>query len=195
MRLGSLGVSGWLNLALKTLLIALLAYSLSMPELPRFAGKAMPARALTYPLIALIVPLVWWWRGRGSRYPHLVDALVVLPFVIDTGGNVLDLYAVVHFDDLAHLVNWAILVSAVGAAVARLRIARWNAAALAVGFGAASMVFWELAEYAVLWLGSSGLQLTYRDTIGDMALASCGTLAGGLLVATLVWPRGRARDD
>jgi hypothetical protein len=32
-------------------------------------------------------------------------------------------------------------------------------------------------------LGSSGLQLTYEDTIGDLALGGCGTLLGATLVA------------
>jgi hypothetical protein len=32
-------------------------------------------------------------------------------------------------------------------------------------------------------LGSSGLQLTYVDTIGDLALGGCGTLLGASLVS------------
>jgi hypothetical protein len=80
----------WLNLGVKALLVGLLLFSVTS-GLDRFNGKAMWARALAYPVAALIVPVVWRLRGRPQPYPHLIDILVVLPFVIDTGGNVLDL--------------------------------------------------------------------------------------------------------
>jgi hypothetical protein len=47
---------------------------------------------------------------------------VVLPFVIDTGGNVLDLYSLWWFDDVAHFLNWWILVSAFALALQRTRL-------------------------------------------------------------------------
>ena len=83
----------WVNVGVKVVLLGLLLFSVLAPELPQFAGKAMTARALTYPLAALVVPVVWWLRGRGRPYPHLVDVLVVLPFVIDVASNALDLYS------------------------------------------------------------------------------------------------------
>jgi hypothetical protein len=91
----------WLNVAVKALLVGLLLFSV-FSGLERFNGKAMLVRALTYPIAALVVPVAWRLRGARRPYPHLVDALIVLPFVIDTGGNVLDLYSVSWFDDLAH---------------------------------------------------------------------------------------------
>jgi hypothetical protein len=172
----------WLNLAVKALLVGMLLFSV-FSDLERFNGKAMLARALTYPIAALVVPVVWWLRGARQPYPHLVDALIVLPFVIDTGGNVLDLYSVYWFDDLAHFLNWWILVSAVTLALRRTRLGLLTSWALAVGFGAATEILWELGEYGVMKLGSSGLQLTYLDTIGDLALGGCGTLLGASLVS------------
>jgi len=172
----------WANVGVKTLLVGLLLFSV-FSDLERFNGKAMLARALTYPLAALIVPVVWWLRGRPRPYPHLIDLLVVLPFVIDTGGNVLDLYSVYWFDDLAHFLNWTILVSAFALALQRTRLAGLPAWGLAVGFGAATEILWEIGEYTVMKLGSSGLQLTYVDTIGDLALGGCGTLLGATLVS------------
>jgi hypothetical protein len=173
----------WLNLGLKTLLVALLLFSL-FSGLERFEGKAMLARALAYPLAMFVVPVVWRLRGRPRPYPHFVDALVVLPFVIDTGGNVLDLYSVTWFDDLAHFFNWTILVSAFALALARTSLERLNAWGLAVGFGAVTEILWEIGEYAVLKLGSSGLQLTYTDTVEDLMLGGAGTLLGATLVST-----------
>ena len=179
-----------LNVAVKLVLVGLLIFSLAAPDLPQFAGKAMTARALTYPWSALLVPVLWWLRGRPSPYPHLIDALIVLPFLVDVAGNAANLYNTTrHFDDIAHFVNWALLVAAFGAIVASLPLGRLNAAALTLGFGTTTNVLWEIAEYMVMRLGSSGLQLTYEDTIGDLALSLCGTLVGVLLTATLLWGR------
>ena len=179
----------WLNVGIKVLLVALLLFSV-FSGLERFEGKAMAARALTYPIAALIVPVAWWLRGRPRPYPHVVDALIVLPFVIDTGGNVLDLYSRWWFDDVAHFCNWLILVSAFALALRRTRLPLLPAWAIAVGFGAVTEILWELGEYAVMKLGSSGLQLTYEDTIGDLALGGSGTLLGASLVS-VAWKLSR----
>jgi hypothetical protein len=172
----------WANLAVKLLLVALLLFSV-FSDLERFNGKAMAARAATYPLAALIVPVVWWLRGRPRPYPHAVDILIVLPFVVDTGGNVLDLYSIYWFDDLAHFLNWWILVSAFTLALRRTRLGLLVSWCLAIGFGAATEILWEIGEYVVMKLGSSGLQLTYVDTIGDLVLGGTGTLLGATLVS------------
>lgn len=183
--------TGWINLGAKALLVGLLAYSVAAPDLPHLAGKAMTARAALYPLAALVVPAVWWLRRGGAvRYPHGLDLLVVLPFVIDTAGNAADLYATTWFDGLAHAANWGLLVAALGTAVGRLGLARWNVAALGVGFGATTHVLWELIEYGLMALGSSGLQLTYSDTVGDLGLSLLGSVAGALLAAMLAEPSG-----
>jgi glycopeptide antibiotics resistance protein len=183
----------WLNVAVKALLVGLLLFSV-FSDLERFNGKAMLARALTYPLAALVVPVVWQLRGRPRPYPHLIDVLVVLPFVIDTGGNVLDLYSVYWFDDLAHFLNWTILVSAFALALRRTSLAPLPVWGLAVGSGAATEILWEIGEYLVMKLGSSGLQLTYEDTIGDLTLGGCGTLLGATAVAAVsTFVPGRAK--
>jgi hypothetical protein len=46
-----------LNLGIKVLLAGMLIFSLTAHDLPQFAGKAMGARSLTYPLPALLVLL------------------------------------------------------------------------------------------------------------------------------------------
>lgn len=181
------------NLAAKLLLVGLLAFSLLASDMPQFAGKAMTARALTYPLAALVVPLAWWLRGRPRPYPHLLDALLVAPFLVDVAGNALDLYSTAWFDGAAHLLNWALLVTAFGTLVVRQPLGRAIAAALAVGFGSVTHTLWELVEYGVMALGSSGLQLTYADTIADLALSLTGSLLGAVVTVTVLWwrrPRG-----
>jgi hypothetical protein len=81
----------WLDLALKATLVALLLFAVARPDLPQFHGKAMAARALLYPISALIVPVVWWLRGRRPPYPYALDILLVLPFLIDVAGNAANL--------------------------------------------------------------------------------------------------------
>ena len=114
--------------------------------------------------------------------------MVVLPFVVDSSGNALNLYNTTqNFDRFAHWFNWVSLTAAFGSAVSVLRITRLNVAALAVGFGATTHVLWEIGEFFVMQMGASGLQLTYNDTLDDMILSFFGTLFGALLVTTLFW--------
>ena len=180
-----------LNILIKLLNIGLILMPMLAPDLPQFQGKAMGTRIITYPMAVFIVPLIWWLLGRRSTYPHLVDILVVLPFVVDSSGNALNLYNTTqNFDRFAHWFNWVFLTTAFGSAVSVLRITRLNVSALAVGFGATTHVLWEIGEFLVMQMGASGLQLTYNDTLDDMILSFFGTLVGALLVTTLFW-RGR----
>lgn len=54
------------------------------------------------------------------RYPGLIALLVTVPFLVDVAGNALDLYdRLAWFDDVCHLVNWAVLSAGVGLALLR----------------------------------------------------------------------------
>ena len=181
-----------LNFAAKFLLVALLAYAMTSLELDRFRGKAMTARAFFYPASIVVIPIVWAIRGRRPPYPHLADLFLVIPFLIDISGNALDLYnTVVWFDDAAHAVTWMFLVLAVGSLILRLGLEPWIATALSIGFGAVSHILWEIIEAVAMWIGSPGLQLTYEDTIGDLALSLCGTVIAGLVTG---WRAESARN-
>jgi hypothetical protein len=171
-----------LNLAVKLLLVGLLYYGMTHLELDRFAGKAMGARAAFYPISIVVIPIVWALRGRPAPYPHLADTFLALPFVIDVAGNALDLYnTVVWFDDVAHTVTFMLLVLAVGFLILRLDLAPWIATCLTIGFGAVAHILWEIIEFVAMWIGSPGLQLTYEDTIGDLAMSLGGTVIAGLI--------------
>ena len=180
----------WLDVAVKAALVGLLLFAVIRPDLPQFQGKAMTGRALTYPLAALVVP-AWWFLGRrrGAAYPLAVDVLVVLPFLIDMAGNAANLYDTVSWwDDVNHLVNWAILVCGFGLLL-RGRLSRVVVAGLAVGFGAVTAVLWEFLEYVTFIRHSSELRTAYTDTLGDLALGLTGSLAAALLTVTVLWPR------
>jgi hypothetical protein len=184
-------VALWLDLAVKALLIGLLAFAVARPDLPQFDGKAMLGRALTYPIAALIVPVTWWLlsRSRPREYPYALDMLLVLPFLIDVAGNATNLYDTISWwDDLNHFVNWAILVSAFGQLLLRLRLERWAAAGLAVGFGAVTAVLWEFAEYYTFIRNSPELRTAYTDTLGDLALGLTGSVLAAAITVTVLWP-------
>ena len=175
-----------LNVAAKLLLLGLLLYAVANPEMPRFAGKAMGVRALLYPLATVLMPLIWRLQGRPQAYPHGADTLLAVPFLIDVGGNVANLYdTVVWFDDAAHAATWMFLVLAVGALLLRLRLAPWITAALCIGFGSVTHVLWEILEYLIMISGRTGLHLTYRDTIGDLTASLSGSILAGLLIGRI----------
>jgi hypothetical protein len=99
----------WLDLAIKVSLVIVLAFG-AFSGLERFAGKAFGWRLLGYTIAALIVPAIWVLRRRRPPYPFAVDILFVLPFLIDTAGNALDLYDTIDWwDDANHFCNWALL--------------------------------------------------------------------------------------
>ncbi len=186
----------WLDLALKALLVGLLLFALARPDLPQFHGKAILARAILYPLAALIVPVVWWLRGRSGRarggYPYAIDILLTLPFLIDVAGNAANFYDTIdHWDDANHFVNWAILVAAFGQLLLRLPVGRWETFGLAVGFGCVTAVLWEFAEYFTFIRNSPELQTAYTDTLGDLALGLSGSVLAATLTVTVLWPQGK----
>lgn len=181
-----------LNIAAKLLLVALLYYGMTHLELDRFAGKAMGARAALYPVSIIVIPIGWVLRGRRPPYPHLADLFLASPFIIDVAGNALDLYnSIVWFDDVAHAVTFLLLVLSVGALILRLGLEPWITTCLSIGFGAVSHILWEIVEFVAMWIGSPGLQLTYEDTIGDLALSLCGTVIAGLVTGWRAEPARR----
>lgn len=181
----------WLNLAVKTALVALLVFAVVRSDLPRFQGKAMQGRALTYPIAALILPASWWLSRRSRRqdsaYPHIADILLVLPFLIDTAGNALDLYdQITWWDDLNHFLNWGLLVAAFGQLLVRVPMSTFIRGAVMVGFGAVTAILWEFVEYITFVRNSPELETAYTDTLGDLALGLVGSLIAALLTVWLL---------
>jgi hypothetical protein len=177
-----------LNIAAKLALVGLLAFG-AFSGLQQFEGKAFGARLAVYPLAALVVPAIWLLRGRQPPYPHLVDLLLVAPFLIDVLGNTFDLYDTVDWwDDANHFVNWALLCAAFGVALRRSPLSRLVLFALIVGFGATTAIGWEIAEYFAFIRHSSELATAYTDTLGDEVLGTAGAALAALCCA-LVPPR------
>ena len=170
------------NFAVKLLFVVLLFITVLLPDLPQLSGKGMGVRAATYPIAILIVPLIWRLRGKSKPYPHLVDILVVMPFFVDVAGNFVNLYNTIRwFDDIAHFANWALLTGAFGLALARTPVGRLSRITLTIGFGAITIILWEIAESILSFFGTSKLGLSYSDTIGDLTLSLAGSVLGALL--------------
>ena len=175
----------WLNLALKAALIGLLIFG-AFSGLQQFEGKGYVWRLITYPIAALVVPVVWTALRRKPAYPYPVDLLLTLPFLIDTAGNALDLYDTIEWwDDANHFVNWMLISGAVGALAWRNHIPRWETMAFVIGFGATAAILWEVGEYFAFIRHSEELATAYSDTLGDMALGLAGSAVASLIAALI----------
>jgi len=171
------------------------AFSVAFPGLPQFEGKGMAFRAPFYLLPLIVVPVVWRVRGRSAPYPHLVDALVVSPFLVDTLGNALNFYETFSStDDVLHFVNWVLLVGGITLALRRTRLPPLAIWTTAYGLGGLAIIWWEAAEWLVQELGTAGLGLTYGDTIGDLLLSSTGGAVGAALALRFGSRRTAAPD-
>ncbi|MDE2816025.1 MAG: hypothetical protein OXM03_09290 [Chloroflexota bacterium] len=175
----------WVNLGIKAVLITLLAFG-AFSGLRQFEGKAFIWRLATYPIAAFVVPVIWAVRARDTAYPFATDILLTLPFLIDTAGNAADFYdTIVWWDDVNHLVNWALLSGAVGALSWRNQMPKGRTLAYVVGFGAVTAILWEIAEYFAFIRFSEELATAYVDTLGDMTLGLTGSVIAGLAAALL----------
>lgn len=177
---------GWVavvDVVAKVLLLAAVARIAVDPGWGNLEGKAPGTRALTYPLLALLVPAGHWLLRRSRPYPWTADLLVTIPGFSDLLGNRLDLYdRVIWFDDLMHLVGTGALAAAVVllAGVARAPVLRRLEVAVAAGTTFA--LAWEVWEYFAFITRSSEVGTAYPDTVGDLALGWVGSVLAALLV-------------
>ena len=181
-----------LDVGVKLALVGLLVFAVARPDLPQFHGKSMTGRAIGYPIAALVVPLAWWivQRRRRVAYPYAVDVLVVLPFLIDMAGNAANLYDTISWwDDVNHLVNWAILVGGFSVLLCAPVSAAWPIFGLGVGFGAVTAIIWELLEYVTFIRNSPELKTAYHDTLGDLALGLTGSTIAAIVAASVARKR------
>ena len=177
------------NLAVKVITIVLALVPLFDPGSSHFEGKAMGVRAVVWPLATVAIPVIWQLGGRPRPYPYLADIALVLPFLFDAAANVFGWFATSGFDALPHLAGWFFLAVTFGLALAPMIERRWLAFALVVGIGSTLDILWEIAEYLLSRSGQSGLQLTYANTIQDLALSLVGATIGAVLVVTVLWPK------
>ena len=172
-------------MAMKAALTLTFVVALTVP-LDQLEGKGMAFRFPLFMLSAAVVPLAW--RRRFSPYPATADVLVVVPFLLDTLGNLVGFYdAYDATDDVLHTLNWVLLVAACHAWRYRRgpsagAMSSTDAWLLGAGIGALAIVGWEIAEWIVAETGAGGgLALTYGDAVGDLTLSTAGGMAGSWL--------------
>ena len=188
----------WLDRVLETAILATKAATIACaidgflnPNTPRLRGKAIRTRAVGYTIGVFLVPAIWRILPDRGRYPRGLDLAVTLPLLIDAGGNALGLYEDAHLDDVVHFLNGAI-VSAVAGALFAIRTEEPLEAALAGTSAAiAGETAWEIVEFLAMKAGADGLDLTYEDTIADLAESAAGAVVGGLVTWARM-PRERA---
>ncbi|CUR59827.1 hypothetical protein NOCA1190115 [metagenome] len=89
----------------KVVLVLAMARVAVDPSWGNLEGKSPTTRAVTYPMLAFVVPVGHLWLRSGRPYPWVADLLVTLPAFSDILGNRFDLFdRVVWFDDLLHFV-------------------------------------------------------------------------------------------
>ncbi|MCY7394663.1 MAG: hypothetical protein LH468_00695 [Nocardioides sp.] len=177
-----------LSAAVWSALVALLVLAAVTPG--HFGDPAAAYRLVAYPLLALVLPAVHLLARTGRPVPAAATTLVTLPFLIDTIGNVADLYATISWwDDVNHVSNWLLLSGGIGLALVHTVRPPWALGVLVTGLGSALAVLWELGEWA--WFYSAPYPGTlYEDTLGDQVLGTLGALVAGIAVAWLA--RGAA---
>jgi hypothetical protein len=167
--------------AAKAAVIALAIDAWVNSSTPRYSGKAMRVRALGYAAGLLLVPVAWRLRGRPEPYPRELDMAVTLPLLVDAGGNAIGIYQHAHVDDLIHFADGATLASVVGAlATPRVRTS-WEAAGVAALAGMAAAGAWEIGEWIGSKVGARGMDLSYDDTMIDLAETMSGALVGAVI--------------
>ena len=180
------GLMAWvvlLDVTAKVVLVLALARVAVDPAWGNLEGKSPTARAVTYPMLAFVVPVGHLWLRSGRAYPWVADLLVTLPAFSDILGNRLDLFdRVVWFDDLMHVVatgalgGAAVLLAGAAGAPALLRLE------IGVAAGMTLALWWEVWEYLAFVTRSSEVGTAYADTVGDLTLGWAGAVVASLLV-------------
>ena len=190
--------SSWvvmLDVVAKALLLLIVVRVALDPAWGNLEGKAPMTRALTYPLLALLIPAVHLVRPFPRGYPWAADLLLTVPAFSDVLGNRLDLYdRVVWFDDFMHLANTGLISAAVlmlcGASHAPLQ----RRLELAIAWGTTVSLAWELWEFYAFVTRSAEVRTAYADTLGDLLLGWAGAVLAALLVGACR-RRGMRRSD
>jgi hypothetical protein len=167
--------------AAKSAVIALAVDAFLNSDSPRYHGKGMRLRAIGYTGGMLLAPLAWRLRGRRDRYPRELDLAITLPLLVDAGGNAIGIYQRAHVDDLIHFADGALVSSLVGALATPRVKTPWEAAGAGVAAGGMFAGLWEIGEWLGLKLGAKGMDLSYDDTMVDLAETIAGGVLGGLV--------------
>lgn len=176
------------NLVIKLALFVSFAIAIFTPP-EAVAGKGMSARAPLFLATAVLIPVVYRMKGihllHSKNYPHLADALLAAPFLLDTLGNLFGLYN--NFDrtdDVLHFINWFLLIPGIMALIYAKRSSAKDFRLIGAGISAIAIIGWEAFEWLISDAGPFAgktpdtLTLSYGDTVGDLVISFMGGVAG-----------------
>ncbi len=172
-----------LDIAAKSIMVLLLISALVDPAAVNLEGKAASARAVGYPLLAFIIPVLWYGWGRDRSFPWIADLMVTIPCFSDLLGNRIGLYdSVWWFDDLVHFVNTGLIAGAAIMLTLTYRATLAEAVERGLVVGVTSALLWEIAEYFAFLSKHVERNGAYADTLADMALGTMGSLCAALII-------------
>ncbi len=179
------------NVAVKVSMAGAVAFMLAFPDLPQFEQKSLTARAIMYPVLAAIVPVLYVVRRMQGPYPILPDLCWSFALTVDIVGNDLHWYGNwKHWDDTVHFLNTLPLMFIIVAVVLVLerhgvvRVGFWGAALFGLAAYTSLHGFWEMSEYLTDRYGDTALQPGGMEEATRNNLSS---VLGSLLAVALLW--------
>ena len=173
------------DLCAKSVLAGLLVLVLVNPQYGNLEGKAPLGRAITYPMLALALPLAWRAFGHDRRapFPWGADLALTLVCFSDVLGNRLDLYdRVAVLDDYMHLQNTALVAGAVASVTLGATATFGSILERCLVVGLVSSLAWELFVYFSFMTHSSEMPTAYGDTLADLTLGALGAGIAAVVV-------------
>ncbi|WP_110240063.1 hypothetical protein [Nocardioides gilvus] len=180
------------SIALKVLLLVMLALMLMYPDATNMRDKGAGARAVVYPALAFLIPVVWWtsWRDRVA-FPWLADLMVTITCFTDILGNRLNFYdSIVWFDDWMHFMNTGLLAAAFVLLTLPRDTGFPRILERSLALGATGAIVWEIGEFFSFLSQHSERQFAYADTLSDLGLGVFGAFVAAVAVHWL-WRAGR----
>lgn len=172
-----------LDVVAKSALLFFLALVAVDPEWGNLEGKAPVARAVTYPLLALVLPIAWLAFRWTPRFPWMADLLITLTCFTDVLGNRFDLYDTIEwFDDWMHFVDTGLLAAAIVLLTTTRATGIADVLVRAVAIGITAALAWELFEYVSFVTRSDELPTAYADTLIDLMMGWLGAVTAAVVV-------------
>ena len=159
-----------LNLALRFVIVGVVADALLHPDDPRYADKGIGTRGLVLVAASLLVPALQVTTRRGERYPVGTDSLYLSIFALDMAGNYFDLYDRYALFDLVPHFH--------GTGAASIVLARLLRQPLLAGVGLAQVLHIGLEAqeyYSDVLFGLRNVRGTW-DTVNDLLAGASGSL-------------------
>jgi hypothetical protein len=177
--------TGWrllgmgVNLAMRAVIVGVVAHALLNPDDGRYAGKGIGTRGLVLVAASLLIPVLQGTTRRGERYPLITDNLYLSIFALDLAGNYLDLYDRYPLFDLIPHFH--------GTGAASVVIASLTRRPLLAGIGMAQILHIGLEAqeyYSDVLFDLHNVRGTW-DTVNDLLVGAAGSLVYGGVVALL----------